>query len=313
MLAPVLYTFGTDEQKQRFLPGIYSGDVWWCQGYSEPGAGSDLASLRTRAERITGDDGKEYYLVNGQKTWTTFAQYADWGFFLGLAHRSDRQATGGHIVFADRHEDAGDNGAAHHHHRGRARGQRRLPRQRESAGRKPHPRREQGVDLRQGVVDPRTHQHRRGGAVEAGRLEKLKSIARTERSDEGGSLLSDPSFRRKLTELEIELSALEFTELRIISDAAAGKTPGAESSILKIRGTEIRQRLDELTLEAVGLNGAPFIHGGGHNSGLVPEYSVGAASEYFQRSKAFDLSADPTKFSATSLRRSCWAFEPPFR
>ncbi|THD78497.1 MAG: pimeloyl-CoA dehydrogenase large subunit, partial [Phenylobacterium sp.] len=66
MLAPVLYTFGSDEQKQRFLPGIYNGEVWWCQGYSEPGAGSDLASLKTKAERITADDGKEYYIVNGQ-------------------------------------------------------------------------------------------------------------------------------------------------------------------------------------------------------------------------------------------------------
>ena len=79
MLAPVIYTFGTEEQKKRFLPGIYNGDVWWCQGYSEPGAGSDLASLRTaRGCR----DGKEYYIVNGQKTWTTLAQFADWGFFL---------------------------------------------------------------------------------------------------------------------------------------------------------------------------------------------------------------------------------------
>jgi len=82
MLAPVIYTFGTEEQKQRFLPGIYNGDVWWCQGYSEPGAGSDLARLSTRAERITDEDGKEFYLVNGQKTWTTLGQFADWGFFL---------------------------------------------------------------------------------------------------------------------------------------------------------------------------------------------------------------------------------------
>ncbi|MFZ4608120.1 MAG: acyl-CoA dehydrogenase family protein, partial [Caulobacter sp.] len=82
MVAPVIYTFGTKEQKERFLPAIYNGEEWWCQGYSEPGAGSDLASLKTKAERITGDDGKEYYLVNGQKTWTTLAQHADWGFFL---------------------------------------------------------------------------------------------------------------------------------------------------------------------------------------------------------------------------------------
>ena len=82
MLAPVLYTFGTEEQKKRFLPDIYNGEVWWCQGYSEPGAGSDLASLKCKAERMTADDGKEYYIVNGQKTWTTLGQHADWGFFL---------------------------------------------------------------------------------------------------------------------------------------------------------------------------------------------------------------------------------------
>ena len=82
MVGPVIYTFGTPEQKQRFLPDTLAGNIWWCQGYSEPGAGSDLASLKTKAERFTGDDGKEYYLVNGQKTWTTLAQHADWGFFL---------------------------------------------------------------------------------------------------------------------------------------------------------------------------------------------------------------------------------------
>ncbi|MDP3634370.1 acyl-CoA dehydrogenase family protein, partial [Phenylobacterium sp.] len=82
MLAPVIYTFGTEEQKAKFLPDIRDGKIWWCQGYSEPGAGSDLASLKTRAERVTGDDGKEYYIVNGQKTWTTLGQHADWGFFL---------------------------------------------------------------------------------------------------------------------------------------------------------------------------------------------------------------------------------------
>ncbi len=83
MLAPVIYTFGTrGAEGSASCRGIHDGDVWWCQGYSEPGAGSDLASLKTRAERITGDDGKEYYIVNGQKTWTTLAQFADWGFFL---------------------------------------------------------------------------------------------------------------------------------------------------------------------------------------------------------------------------------------
>ncbi len=91
MLAPVIYTFGTEEQKERFLPGIHNGEVWWCQGYSEPGAGSDLASLKTKAERITGDDGKEYYIVNGQKTWTTLAPARRLGLLPG-PHRPRRRS-----------------------------------------------------------------------------------------------------------------------------------------------------------------------------------------------------------------------------
>jgi alkylation response protein AidB-like acyl-CoA dehydrogenase len=82
MIGPVLYTFGTPEQKETLLKPTIAGDIWWCQGYSEPGAGSDLAGLSTRAERFTGEDGKEYYRVNGQKTWTTQGHFADWGFFL---------------------------------------------------------------------------------------------------------------------------------------------------------------------------------------------------------------------------------------
>ncbi|MFD2577653.1 acyl-CoA dehydrogenase family protein [Novosphingobium colocasiae] len=87
MCGPVIRQFGTAEQKARFLPPMVNAESWWCQGFSEPGAGSDLASIRTRAERVVGDDGKEYYRVNGQKTWTTLAQHADWGFFSG-PHRS---------------------------------------------------------------------------------------------------------------------------------------------------------------------------------------------------------------------------------
>mgnify|MGYP000638494276 CR=1 FL=1 len=103
MVGPVIYTFGTPEQKAHFLPRILSGEDWWCQGYSEPGSGSDLASLKTKAERVTGDDGKEYYIVNGQKTWTTMAQHADWGFFLV---RTDPDRSLGHrglsVVVADK-------------------------------------------------------------------------------------------------------------------------------------------------------------------------------------------------------------------
>ena len=283
MLAPVLYTFGTEEQKQRFLPGIYNGDVWWCQGYSEPGAGSDLASLKTRAERIKGDDGGEYYLVNGQKTWTTLAQFADWGFFLvrtdpdakpqagisfllidmktpGITVRPIITLEGGHEVndvFLDNVKVPVENRIFHEN---------------------------QGWTCAKALLA-----HERSGIAGVARskqaLGKLREIARTERSDSGGSLLGDAFFRRKVAELEIDLTALEFTELRTLADESSGKGPGPETSILKIKGTEIQQRLQELVLEAVGVYGAPFLRDLGHNAQIGPDYAAGVAGQMFNGRK----------------------------
>jgi alkylation response protein AidB-like acyl-CoA dehydrogenase len=283
MLASVLLAFGTEEQKQRFLPGIYSGDVWWCQGYSEPGAGSDLASLTTRAERITGDDGRDYYIVNGQKTWTTLAQYADWGFFLvrtdptakpqagisfllidmkspGVTVRPIITLEGGHEVndvFLDNVKVPVEN-RVHHENQGWTCAKALL------------------VHERSGIA---------GVARSKRALEKLKQMARTEPSDAGSRLIDDPFFRRKLAELEIELTALEFTELRTLASESSGKGPGPESSILKIKGTEIQQRLQELTLEAAGHYGAPFLKESGHNAGIGPLHSQGAAGAFFNGRK----------------------------
>ena len=283
MLAPVLYTFGTDAQKKQFLPDIFNGVVWWCQGYSEPGAGSDLASLNTRAERITGDDGQEYYLVNGQKTWTTMAQFADWGFFLvrtdptakpqagisfllidmktpGITVRRITTLEGGHEVndvFLDNVKVPVENRIYHEN---------------------------QGWTCAKALLA-----HERSGIAGVARskrgLEKLIALAGTERSDAGGTLIGDAFFRRKIAELEIELSALEFTELRTLAGEASGKGPGPESSILKIKGTEIQQRLQELALEAVGHYGAPFLHGEGHNAQIGPDHAVGLAGVYFNGRK----------------------------
>ena len=284
MLAPVLYTFGTDEQKQRFLPGIYNGDVWWCKGYSEPGAGSDLASLKCKAERITADDGKEYYIVNGQKTWTTLGQYADWGFFLvrtdpdskpqsgisfllidmtspGISVRPIITLEGGHEVndvFLDNVKVPVENRIFHEN---------------------------QGWTCAKALLA-----HERSGIAGVARskrnLEKLRTIATTERSDVGGSLLSEAFFRRKVAELEIDLTALEFTELRTLAGESSGKGPGPESSILKIKGTEIQQRLQELALEAVGHYGAPFLRDlQGNNLGIGPDYADGLAGEMFNGRK----------------------------
>ncbi len=234
MLAPVIYTFGTEEQKKQFLPGIYNGEVWWCQGYSEPGAGSDLASLKTRAERVKGDDGKEYYIVNGQKTWTTLGQFADWGFFLvktdpdvkpqagisfllidmkspGIEVRPIITLEGGHEVndvFLDNVKVPVENRIFHEN---------------------------QGWTCAKALLA-----HERSGIAGVARskrgLERLREMAGTEQSDLGGPLLSDTFFKRKLAELEIDLTALEFTELRTLAGESSGKGPGPESSILKIKG-----------------------------------------------------------------------------
>jgi alkylation response protein AidB-like acyl-CoA dehydrogenase len=283
MLAPVLYTFGSDEQKKRFLPGIYNGEVWWCQGYSEPGAGSDLASLKTKAERITADDGKEYYIVNGQKTWTTLGQFADWGFFLvrtdpnakpqagisfllidmktpGITVRPIITLEGGHEVndvFLDNVKVPVENRIFHEN---------------------------QGWTLAKALLA-----HERSGIAGVARskrnMEKLRAIAGTERSDTGAPLIDDTFFRRKVAELEIDLTALEFTELRTLAGESSGKGPGPESSILKIKGTEIQQRIQELALEAVGHYGAPFLRDIGHNVQIGPDYARGVAGEYFNGRK----------------------------
>ncbi|MGE0830896.1 MAG: acyl-CoA dehydrogenase family protein [Hyphomonadaceae bacterium] len=251
MVGPVIYTFGSEAQKERHLPGIVSGDVWWCQGYSEPGAGSDLASLKTRAVR-EGD----HYIVNGQKTWTTLGQYADWGFFLvrtapdakkpqegisfllidmktpGVSVRPIMLIDGGYEVndvFLDNVRVPAENLVGEEN---------------------------QGWTYAKFLLA-----HERSGIAGIARskrgVERLRAIARTEMSDLGAPLLEDELFRRKLSELEIDITALEFTELRVLASEQAGKGPGPESSVLKIKGTEIQQRLTELTLEAVAYYGMP--------------------------------------------------------
>jgi alkylation response protein AidB-like acyl-CoA dehydrogenase len=284
MLAPVIYTFGTEEQKKRFLPGIRDGQTWWCQGYSEPGAGSDLASLSTRAERITADDGKEYYIVNGQKTWTTYAQFADWGFFLvrtdpnvkpqagisfllidmtspGVTVRPIITLEGGHEVndvFLDNVKAPVENRIFHEN---------------------------QGWTCAKALL-----LHERSGIAGVARskrsLERLRAMAGTELADDGGKLIADPFFRRKVADLEIDLTALEFTELRTLAGESSGQGPGPESSILKIKGTEIQQRLTELALEAAGHYGAPYLRDAPHNLGPVgPDYAHGVAGQYLNTRK----------------------------
>ena len=280
MVGPVIYTFGTPEQKAKFLPGILSGDDWWCQGYSEPGAGSDLASLRTKAVR-DGDD----YVVNGQKTWTTMAQYADWGFFLVRTDPDAKAQEGISFLLIDMRSPGV------------------TVRPIITLGGE-HEVNEVWLEDVRVPVENRVYEenkgwtcakfllaHERTGIAAVARskrgVEKIKAIARTEQ-DGDRPLIANPFFKRKISELEIDLTALEFTELRSLAGEASGKGPGPESSLLKIKGSEIQQRITELALEAVGHYGAPYFRGFGEGDNehpIGPDYAHRAAPTYFNTRK----------------------------
>ena len=245
MCAPVLLKFGTDAQKQRFLPRIYRGDDFWCQGYSEPGSGSDLASLRTSAVR-RGDR----YVVNGQKTWTTIAHMADWIFCLVRTDAAiERKQDGISFLLIDM----------------KTPGITVRPLPLMDGG---HEVNEVFFDDVEVPVENRVHDEGKGWTVakyllghermntarigtSKRELERLKAFAAAQRKN-GRPLTDDPRFRDKLSRLEIELMALAITNLRFLDQLRGGRAPGAEVSMLKIKGTEIQQALTELMLEAGG-------------------------------------------------------------
>jgi alkylation response protein AidB-like acyl-CoA dehydrogenase len=275
MVAPVIQTFGTPEQKARFLPPTLSGDIWWCQGYSEPGAGSDLAGLQTRAVRH-GD----HYVVNGQKTWTTLAQHADWGFFLVRTDPAAKKQEGISFLLIDM----------------KSPGVTVRPIITLDGAREVN---EVWLEDVKVPVDQRIYEenkgwtcakfllaHERSGiagvANSKSALLRLRGLAGA--VGEGGRpLAQDPFFRRRMTELEIDLTALEYTELRVLASENAGKGPGPESSLLKIKGTEIQQRLTEMALEAVGGHGAPHMRPaeGSNEADLAAPWARGKADIYF--------------------------------
>jgi alkylation response protein AidB-like acyl-CoA dehydrogenase len=252
MVAPVIYTFGSEEQRARFLPDILMSNVWWCQGYSEPGAGSDLASLKTRADR-NGD----HYIVNGTKTWTTLGQFADWIFCL-VRTSSDvaRRQEGISFLLIDMSTPGvtvqpiitieGDHEVNEVHFEDVAVPVENL------VG-------EEGKGWTYGKV---LLQHERtniaGVARSKYRMKRLRE--KTAHSVHGGRpLLEDRNFARKLAAVEIELKALEYTELRTLAAVSIGKAPGPESSILKVKGTEIQQAIDSLFVEAAGYYSLPYV------------------------------------------------------
>jgi alkylation response protein AidB-like acyl-CoA dehydrogenase len=278
MVGPVIYTFGNDEQKQRFLPGIRESAVWWCQGYSEPGSGSDLASLRTKAVR-EGD----HYVVNGSKTWNTMGHWADWIFCLvrtnpeakqqegisfllidmktpGITVKPIIMADGGHEVnevFFDNVKVPVENLVGKE---GEGWTYAKFLLANERLGIAAIPQSKRGV-------------------------EGLKQMAKSEQDGAGKTLIDDASFREKIADLEIQVTALEYTELRALSAMAAGGAPGPEVSFLKIRGSEIQQRITELAVEAVGYYAMPYqpalLWHGANEEPIGPDYAHLAAPRYF--------------------------------
>ncbi|MDK3074786.1 acyl-CoA dehydrogenase family protein [Sedimentitalea sp. JM2-8] len=279
MLAPVLMKFGSKEQCGHYLPRILDGTDWWCQGYSEPGAGSDLASLKTRAVR-EGD----HYIVNGQKTWTTLGQYADWIFCLVRTDPNVKQQEGISFLLIDMNTP--------------------------------------GVEVRPIILLDGTHEvnevwftdvkvpvenlvgeenkgwtyakylltHERTniagvGFSEAG-LASVKRMARAEMSG-GKPLAVNPHFAARVAKVEIDLMAMATTNLRIISKAAVGQAPGVEASMLKVKGTIIRQEINDLARRAAGPYAMPFASElvEGDNDPIGPDYAGPVAAKYFNNRK----------------------------
>ncbi|MEP3422667.1 MAG: acyl-CoA dehydrogenase family protein [Erythrobacter sp.] len=245
LVGPVICAFGTPEQKARFLPKILSGEEYWCQGYSEPGSGSDLASLKTSARLEDGE-----YTVNGSKIWTTHAHHADWIFALvrtdatvkkqagitflllpmdqpGIEVTPIHSMSGDHEVNAVFFSDA-----------------------------------KTSVDCRIGeegqgwAIAKFLLENERGGSCYAPRLlqsiDKLEALAKDQPSGVNGAMAHDARFRDRLARARLEAEALEFTELRILAELAKGRSPGPQTSLVKLLGSNIGQEIDTLRLELLG-------------------------------------------------------------
>jgi alkylation response protein AidB-like acyl-CoA dehydrogenase len=280
MLAPVLQKFGSQEQNDHWLPRILSGEDWWCQGYSEPGAGSDLASLKTKAVREGG-----HYIVNGQKTWTTLGQHANMIFCLVRTDSTVKQQEGISFLLIDMNTP--------------------------------------GIEVRPIILldgSPEVNEvwftdvkvpvenlvgeenkgwtyakylltHERtniaGVGFSTAGLATIKRIAKAEMSG-GKPLMQNPYFAARVAQVEIDLMAMSTTNLRIVSQAAAGGAPGVEASMLKVKGTIIRQEINDLARRAVGPYAMPFASEAveGSNEPLPDPHEAGpVAAQYFNNRK----------------------------
>jgi alkylation response protein AidB-like acyl-CoA dehydrogenase len=289
MVAPVIMAFGTDAQKQQHLPPILSSDIWWCQGYSEPGSGSDLASLQMKAER----DG-DHYILNGSKIWTTHAQWADWMFCLVRTSQEAKPQNGISFLLLEMNTP-GISIRPLPTLDGPVEGQQEINQVFFEDVRVPIVNRigEEGMGW---TYAKYLLEFERGNAYAPGlmnMLKKVRRIASAEASGHGTSMIQDTDFRRKLANLQIKVEALNATELKIFSAMSSGTPVGPASSMLKLEGSETQQAITELTLEAVGIYAQPFVadtwaemRGETNAPRPGPDYAAPAAPSYLNYRKA---------------------------
>ena len=261
-VGPIIYSFGSEAQKTRFLPAIRSSDEWWAQGYSEPGAGSDLAALRTRADR----DG-DSYVVSGQKVWTTYVQWSDWMFCLVRTSSEDRPQKGISFLLIDMKSPG------------------ITIRPIATMDRYPHVN-EVFFDAVRVPVDNLVGNEGEGWTyakvllsnervlvAEAGRstrqLRRLRELAERSRP-QAAPLAANPAFARRIAELELRLHVLKATCYESVAHAMAGVEPGAEASLMKIRGSELQQDIAEAMLDCLGLAGTVFDPDAAEGPGALP-------------------------------------------
>ncbi len=282
MLAPVIMKFGTPEQKAKYLPDILNSRVWWCQGYSEPGAGSDLASLQMKAE-----DKGDHFLCNGSKIWTSEAQHADMIFCLVRTAQSKKPQEGISFLLIDMKSPGVtvapivtvDEPSAHMQEVNQVFfDDVKVPKE-NLVG-----------ELNQGWTCAKyLLEFERGNAYSGHLKRSLKHVRRMAAAEaaHGRPLIEDADFAQRLAQAEIEIMAQEMTELRVLGQFSSGQNVGAFSSLLKTRGTELQQLVTELAADAIGYYALPFqaLLEGGNEPGIGPDYANGPAQRYLNMRK----------------------------
>jgi len=285
MVAPVIMKFGTDKQKSEFLPKILNSDIWFCQGYSEPGSGSDLASLGTKAE-----DKGDHYLVNGVKTWTTLAQYADWIFCLVRTSQEDIRQLGISFILIDMNTPGIDvKPIVTLDEPGEGFQEINMVYFEDVKVPKENLVGEQGKGW---TCAKYLLEFERGNAYSPalkGAMQHLKLFAQAETNGYGQSYWDDDSFKARYHDVAVQLLAMEYTELRILGALSAGQNVGPESSMLKTRGSELQQSVTELAMEISGSYAAPLDQTtpfpGDNFQAVGSADANGTAQEYFNTRK----------------------------